>query len=184
MKAQTLPVHRNEMRRMSLREGRKAGPPMAGYGPKDRTLCYNRVMNQIQEEIAKAIVQLSEKSILTEALVAKKIRENNGISGKNKAGLALADMEEAVMNVEENNDLHYEIHVNSANDLLLKPGEKARPLEGDARKRRQSSEKSISILTKGDIIKSSQGKNSASAKTYKKRTEKKKLNIYHEEEWD
>ena len=33
-------------------------------------------MNQIQQEIANALVQLSEKSLITEAVAAKKIREN------------------------------------------------------------------------------------------------------------
>ena len=42
-------------------------------------------MNQIQEEIAAALVQLSEKSLITEAVTAKKIRDNIKLQGKQKA---------------------------------------------------------------------------------------------------
>ena len=93
-------------------------------------------MNLIQDEIAKALVQLSEKSLITEAVVAKKIRENLKLEGKNKAGLCFTDIEEAVMYIEENNNLHFAVHLNSANDILIKQSEKAAGLEGDARKRR------------------------------------------------
>ena len=54
-------------------------------------------MNLIQDEIAKALVQLSEKSLITEAVVAKKIRENLKLEGKNKAGLCFTDIEAAVI---------------------------------------------------------------------------------------
>ena len=53
-------------------------------------------MNQIQEEIAAALLQLSEKSLITEALVAKKIRENIKLQGKQKAGLVFTDIEATI----------------------------------------------------------------------------------------
>ena len=133
-------------------------------------------MNQIQEEIAKALVQLSEKALITEALIAKKIRENLKYSGKQKAGLCFQDIEEAVIYIEENNNLHYSLHLNSANDLLLKQAEKAEGLSADARKRRLASEKSMSVLTNGDVKSALSGKADGS-KPYKKRTEKKRMNI-------
>ena len=137
-------------------------------------------MNLIQDEIAKALVQLSEKSLITEAVVAKKIRENLKLEGKNKAGLCFTDIEAAVIYIEENNNLHFAVHLNSANDILIKQVEKAAGLEGDARKRRLASEKSMSVLTNGDIkkaqdVKSGGGKNGP--KPHSKRTDKKKLNI-------
>ena len=139
-------------------------------------------MNLIQQEIAKALVQLSEKSLITEAAVAKKIRENLKLEGKNKAGLCFTDIEAAVTNIEENNDLHFAVHLNSANDILIKQSEAAGGLEGDARKRRLSSEKSMSVLTNGDIKKALDGKSSGGKtgngpKPYKKRTDKMRMNV-------
>ena len=137
-------------------------------------------MNLIQDEIAKALVQLSEKSLITEAVVAKKIRENLKLEGKNKAGLCFTDIEAAVIYIEENNNLHFAVHLNSANDILIKQSEKAAGLEGDARKRRLASEKSMSVLTNGDIKKAQEGKSGggkSGPKPHAKRTDKKKLNI-------
>ena len=137
-------------------------------------------MNLIQDEIAKALVQLSEKSLITEAVVAKKIRENLKLEGKNKAGLCFTDIEAAVIYIEENNNLHFAVHLNSANDILIKQSEKAAGLEGGARKRRLASEKSMSVLTNGDINKAQEGKSGGGKngpKPHSKRTDKKKLNI-------
>ena len=141
-------------------------------------------MNQIQQEIAKALIQLSEKALITEAVIAKKIRENLKFNGKPKAGLCFQDVEEAALNIEETNDLHYSVHLNSANDLLLKQSEKAEGLNADARKRRLASEKSMSVLTNGDVKSALSGKPDGS-KPYKKRTEKKRMNINKNyEDWD
>ena len=98
------------------------------------------------------------------------------VNGKAKAGLCFQDIEEAVFHIEENNNLHYSIHLNSANDLLIKPSEKAEALSPDARKRRLASEKSMSVLTSGDVKSALSGKVEGS-KPYKKRTEKKRMNI-------
>ena len=133
-------------------------------------------MNQIQEEIAAALIQLSEKSLITEAILAKKIRENIKLQGKQKAGLVFTDIEAAINYIEENNNLHFALHLNSANDILIKQAETAAGLEGDARKRRLASEKSMSVLTNGDVKTALSGKSEGS-KPYKKRTEKKRLNI-------
>ena len=137
-------------------------------------------MNQIQQEIANALVQLSEKSLVTEAAVAKKIRENTKLQGKQKAGLSFADLETAVMYIEENNNLHFALHLNSANDILIKQAESAAGLDGDARKRRLASEKSMSVLTNGDVKKALEGKSGGAKngpKPHAKRTDTKKLNI-------
>ena len=137
-------------------------------------------MNQIQEEIAKAILQLSEKSLITEALVAKKIRDNIKIQGKQKAGLAFIDIEAAIFYIEENNNLHFALHLNSANDILIKQADSAAGLEGDARKRRLASEKSMSVLTNGDVKKAQESKSGGGKngpKPHSKRTDKKRLNV-------
>ncbi len=137
-------------------------------------------MNQIQQEIAKALVQLSEKNMVTEVVVAKKIRENIKFEGKSKAGLCFQDIEEAVINIEENNNLHYAVHLNSANDILIKQAETATGLEGDARKRRLASEKSMTVLTNGDVKKALEGKSGGGKngpKPHSKRTDKKRLNV-------
>ena len=137
-------------------------------------------MNQIQEEIAKALVQLSEKSLISEAILAKKIRENIKLSGKQKAGLVFTDIEAAVYHIEENNNLHFALHLNSANDILIKKADAAAGLEGDARKRRLASEKSMNILTNGDVKKAQESKSGGGKngpKPHSKRTDKKRLNI-------
>ena len=141
-------------------------------------------MNQIQQEIAKALIQLSEKSLITEAVVAKTIRENLKFNGKPKAGLCFRDVEAAAFYIEDNNNLHYSVHLNSANDLLLKQSEKAEGLSADARKRRLASEKSMSVLTNGDVKSALSGKPDGS-KPYKKRTEKKRMNVNKNyDEWE
>ena len=137
-------------------------------------------MNLIQQEIANALVQLSEKSLITEALVAKKIRENIKLQGKQKAGLVFTDIEAAIIYIEENNNLHFALHLNSANDILIKQAEVAAGLESDARKRRLASEKSMSVLTNGDVKKAKEGKGSGGKngpKPHAKRTDKKRLNV-------
>ena len=137
-------------------------------------------MNQIQEEIAAALIQLSEKSLITEAVVAKKIRENIKLQGKQKAGLVFTDIEAAINYIEENNNLHFALHLNSANDILIKQAAAAAGLEGDARKRRLASEKSMSVLTNGDVKKAAEGKSGGGKngpKPHSKRTDTKKLNV-------
>ena len=125
-------------------------------------------MNQIQEEIAAALLQLSEKSLITEALVAKKIRENIKLQGKQKAGLAFTDIEAALYCIEENNN------------ILIKQADSASGLEGDARKRRLATEKSMSVLTNGDVKKARESKSGGGKngpKPHSKRTDKKRLNV-------
>ena len=50
-------------------------------------------LTPIQKEIVTALEQLKEKSLITEAVLAKKVRENTKIQGKNKAGISLKDLE-------------------------------------------------------------------------------------------
>lgn len=128
-------------------------------------------LTQLQKEIAKAIEQLNQKAVYSEAILTKKIRKNSKIDGKPKAGLSVNDLEK-VLSVLENDGKFYELHLNSANDLLIKKSNQTKFLEGDARHRRQSSEKSMSILTNQDF------KPGGSNKPKAKRTERKKLNIY------
>ncbi len=133
-------------------------------------------MTPIQEQIAVAIIELSEKSLITEARIARKIRDNLKFKAKPKAGLAFRDVEEVLFYIEENNNLHYAAHLNSANDILIKQSETAAGLDADSRKRRLQSEKSMSVLTNGDVKAAHSGSASGS-KPYKKRTDKKRLNI-------
>ena len=129
-------------------------------------------LTPIQKEIVLALEQLKEKSLITEANLAKKIRENAKIQGKNKAGLCLKDLELCLEHLSQNNQLNFALHLNSANDILIKKEENFKLLESDAKKRRRSSEKSISVLTNSDL------QNKKSAKTIsKKRTDLKKLHF-------
>ena len=127
-------------------------------------------LTPIQKEIVNALEQMKEKSLITEAVLAKKIRENAKILGKNKAGICLKDLEVCIEYLAENGQLTFALHLNSANDVLIKKEEAWKLLEGDAKKRRQSSEKSITVLTNGDLCQKNSG-----GKPTKKRTDRKKM---------
>lgn len=114
-------------------------------------------LKPIQREIVAALEQMKEKSLITEAVLAKKIRENAKIQGKNKAGICLKDVEIGIEYLAENNNLPFALHLNSANDILIKKSDSYKLLEPDAKKRRLSSEKSISVLTNGDLIQKASG---------------------------
>ena len=136
-------------------------------------------LTPIQKEIVLALEQLKEKSLITEAILAKKIRENSKIQGKNKAGLCLKDLELCLEHLSQNNQLNFALHLNSANDILIKKEENFKLLESDAKKRRQSSEKSISVLTNSDL----QNKKSAKQLS-QKRTDRKKLHFNNIEDFE
>ena len=129
-----------------------------------------RKLTPIQKEIATVLEQMKEKSLITEAVLAKKIRENSKIQGKNKAGICLKDLEVCIEYLAENNQLQLALHLNSANDILIKKEETWKLLESNAKKRRQSSEKSISVLTNGDLRQKNSG-----GKGLKKRSDRKKM---------
>ena len=136
-------------------------------------------LTPIQKEIVLALEQLKEKSLITEAILAKKIRENSKIQGKNKAGLCLKDLEICLEHLSQNNQLNFALHLNSANDILIKKEENLKLLESDAKKRRQSSEKSISVLTNSDL------QNKKSTKPIsKKRTDRKKMHFNNIEDFE
>ena len=127
-------------------------------------------LTPIQKEIVTALEQMKEKSLITEANLAKKVRENAKIQGKNKAGICLKDLEVCIEYLAENNQLQLALHLNSANDILIKKEESWKLLVSDAKKRRQSSEKSISLLTNGDLRQKNTG-----GKGLKKRSDRKKM---------
>lgn len=142
----------------------------------------------IQKEIVTALEQMKEKALITEANLAKKVRENAKISGKNKAGICLKDLEVCIEYLGENKELPYALHLNSANDILIKKvgsdeslsgcaEREWKLLDGDAKKRRQSSEKSISVLTNGDLRQKASG-----GKVAKKRNDRKKIDYRNFEE--
>lgn len=134
-------------------------------------------LTPIQKEIVTALEQMKEKSLITEANLAKKVRENAKISGKNKAGICLKDLEVCIEYLGENNGLPYALHLNSANDILIKKEESWKLLDGDAKKRCQSSEKSMSVLTNGDLRQKASG-----GKVAKKRNDRKKIDYRHFQE--
>ena len=136
-------------------------------------------LTPIQKEIVTALEQMKEKSLITEAILAKKVRENAKISGKNKAGICFKDLEICIEYLGENNQLPYALHLNSANDILIKKEEAWKLLDGDAKKRRQSSEKSISVLTNGDLRQKASG-----GKGLQKRNDRKKMSFRDMEEFE
>ena len=146
-------------------------------------------LTPIQKEIVTALEQMKEKSLITEANLAKKVRENAKISGKNKAGICLKDLEVCIEYLGENNQLPYALHLNSANGILIKKvgsdgslsscaAREWKLLDGDAKKRRQCSERSISVLTNGDLRQKASG-----GKVAKKRTDRKKMRFRDVEEF-
>ena len=136
-------------------------------------------LTPIQKEIVTALEQLKEKSLITEAILAKKVRENTKIQGKNKAGISLKDLEICIEHLSQTTQLTFSLHLNSANDILIKKDAVLKLLEADAKKRRQSSEKSISVLTNGDLRNKSSG-----GKSPQKRSDRKKLNFRNLEDFD
>ena len=136
-------------------------------------------LTPIQKEIITALEQMKEKSLITEANLAKKVRENEKISGKNKAGICLKDLEVCIEYLGENRELPYELHLNSGNDILIKKVDSWKLLDGDAKKRRQTSEKSISVLTNGDLRQKASGR-----KVAKKRNDRKKMSFRDVEEME
>lgn len=132
----------------------------------------------IQQEICKALTQLQNKSLITEAIIAKKIRENTNFSGKNKAGLSLNDMETALEHLEKEENLFFSVHCNSANDVFFRKEDSPKPLELAARQRRLKSEKNITILTSNDLKSPHTDKHKSKSSKNPKRTERKSLNIY------
>lgn len=136
-------------------------------------------LTPIQKEIVAALEQMKEKTLITEAVLAKKVRENAKIQGKNKAGICLKDLETCIEILAENNDLPFALHLNSANDILIKKDDSFKLLEADAKKRRQSSEKSISVLTNGDLRQKASG-----GKSPKKRSDRKKMNFRDFEDFE
>jgi len=132
-------------------------------------------MTPIQLEIYKALEQLCEKSTFTEFVLAKKIRDNANIQGKQKAGIGLKDLEEVISVLGQEKQIFYALHLNSANDILIKKDIEAKILTPEARARRQSSERSMSIFTNADLSK----KATSNSKQHNKlRSERKKMNIY------
>ena len=136
-------------------------------------------LTPIQKEIVTALEQMKEKSLITEANLAKKVRENAKISGKNKAGICLKDLEICIEYLGENKELPYALHLNSANDILIKKEDVWKLLDGDAKKRRQSSERAISVLTNGDLRQKASG-----GKVAKKRNDRKKMIFWDVEEME
>ena len=136
-------------------------------------------LSPIQKEITSALEQMKEKALITEAVLAKKVRENAKIQGKNKAGICLKDLEICIEYLAENNELPYALHLNSANDILIKKEDSYKLLETDAKKRRQSSEKSISVLTSDDLRQKASG-----GKSHEKRSDRKKMSFRDVEEFE
>ena len=136
-------------------------------------------LTPIQKEIVTALEQLKEKSLITEAVLAKKVRENAKIQGKNKAGISLKDLEVCLEYLAQTSQLTFALHLNSANDILIKKDTTFKLLEPDAKKRRQSSEKSISVLTNGDLRNKSSG-----GKALQKRSDRRKLDFRNIEDFE
>lgn len=139
-------------------------------------------LTQIQEEIARALNELSRKegskARITEALLAKKIRELNKLESKKKAGIALADLEAAVSQLEEDGKSHYALTVNSANELMIEKRDESKPLTQEAHHRRMQSEKSMTLLKGTDLSARQKQSGKKASFSKQKRTKRESLSIY------
>ena len=137
-------------------------------------------LSVIQTEIAKALEQLKNKALVTEADLAKKIRLNTKFVGKPKAGISLNDIESAILFLQETQSIFYSVHCNSANDLFFKKEDSQKELDASFRHRRLKSEKNMTILTSNDMnnVNSKNEKHKQSKKSMHKRTERKNMYIY------
>ena len=139
-------------------------------------------LTQIQEEIARALNELSgkegTKARITEALLAKKIRELNKLESKKKAGIALADLEAAVSQLEEDGKSHYALTVNSANELMIEKRDESKPLTQEAHHRRMQSEKSMTLLKGTDLSAKQKQSGKKGSGSKQKRTKRESLSIY------
>lgn len=139
-------------------------------------------LTQIQEEIARALNELSgkegSKARITEALLAKKIRELNKLESKKKAGIALADLEAAVSQLEEDGKSHYALTVNSANELMIEKRDESKPLTQEAHHRRMQSEKSMTLLKGTDLSARQKAAGKKASGSKQKRTKRESLSIY------
>ncbi len=133
----------------------------------------NSEISPIQEQIAKALMSLKERSKFTEAVLSKRLREIAKIDQKKKACIALNDLEKAIDFVAANDGVFFTLTVTAANDLLIEKTGEPKPLSLESKQRRQKSEKSVSIFTSNDL---KQNKNKAE-KHQSKRTERKSLNV-------
>ena len=141
-------------------------------------------LSLLQQEIITGLKQLKNKTLITEANLIKKIRENTKLQGKNKASLSLKDIEVAISFLEKSESMFFSIHCNSANDLFFKPEESAKEFEHDHRQRRLKSEASLSLLTSSDFQNQKEEKHNHKSTKHIKRTQRTSLNIYgnYEEE--
>lgn len=139
-------------------------------------------LTQIQEEIARALNELSgkegSKARITEALLAKKIRELNKLEPKKKAGIALADLEAAISQLEEDGKSHYALTVNSANELMVEKRDESKPLTQEAHHRRMQSEKSMTLLKGTDLSARQKQSDKKASFSKQKRTKRESLSIY------
>ncbi|MBO4706050.1 MAG: hypothetical protein J5647_09980 [Spirochaetaceae bacterium] len=153
-------------------------------------------LTPLQSQIQATLKSIGERTRFSEAILAKKIREQCKIEGKKKAGIALLDLEKAASFLEETENIHFSFMLNSANDLLVEKTETSRLLEGEARQRRLKSEKSMSLFTNSDLDADSGKKsdrqdmrsnhtNRTSRNARPARTERKSLNINSNfEDWE
>ena len=153
-------------------------------------------LTPLQNQIQAVLKSIGERTRFSEAILAKKIREQCKIEGKKKAGIALLDLEKAASYLEETENIHFSFMLNSANDLLVEKTDTARLLAGEARQRRLKSEKSMSLFTNSDLGADNGKKNAAqnsqpnhpnrmSRHPHPSRTERKSLNINSNfEDWE
>lgn len=106
----------------------------------------------IQKQILKAIQQMSQKNLITESHIAKKIRENSKIQNKKKAVIGVIDLEVVLIFLAEQDNVNYSMYSNSANDIFIKKTEELKLLDSEVRSRRLKAEHSMSLFSQKDFL--------------------------------
>lgn len=137
-------------------------------------------LNLLQTQIANAIISLKDKSKFTESTLCKRLREISKITQKQKAHIALSDIEKALEYVKEEHNIIFSIIVTSTNELLFEHSTEVKTLNTESKQRRQKSEKSMTLFTVSDLNQ----KNKSKIK-HTERSKRSALNIYDNlDEWE
>jgi len=113
----------------------------------------------LQEAIAQALVKIGERaSPYSDSILLKEIRRANGIVNKKTSTVRLADVEKAILELNERGEGAWSIRLDSVNNLLIKKVDSIYLLDGEDKSRRLRSEKSMSLLTEKDLLEARKGK--------------------------
>ena len=124
-------------------------------------------LTELQNAIAQALIKIGDKKApYSDSILLKEIRGLCGLENKKNATVRLADLEKAILTLEENNIGFWSVHLDSVNNLLIKKVESVVLLNQEDKSNRLRSEKSMVLLTDKDL---KEGKSKGTQKKMKKK---------------